>query len=88
MEIEQIKKIAAENKYRVLKVINKERQTFLVLYGDEIIKPESFIGKNPIAVNVPRPWDLPQRLEDLQNDYKEYTGTDGSKVNWEIKDIK
>ena len=78
--------------YQVYKT-NDGVKDYLVLKGDDFIKSKDK-KKNMIAVSVVPTKGVPieeifsSRLIDLKDDYKNMTGTDGSKVNWNPIEIK
>lgn len=56
---------------------------FLLLNGNVDEK-----GNSKYAANYFTAKDLSYRLEELQETYKEYSKTDGSKVNWLPKELR
>jgi hypothetical protein len=63
---------------------------YYMLCGDEFHEPEVWKGKNIMAtkIDIDSPEEKKFRLEDMKEAYIECTKTDGSKVNWEPKEIQ
>lgn len=90
MTKEQAKQAAKDHPFQVIKIIDDKGHLYLLLDGDRMIESpnESFKDKTTIASFCSQgESDVIFRLNDLRDDYKYLTATDGSKVNWKPLEI-